>query len=126
MHFSEYQILAMRTTGKYSSEDDKLIAACLGMAGEAGEFIDLVKKKIYHKKPIATIDLQKELGDKLWYDALACDALGINMDTVAGLNIEKLKTRYPEGFNFIQANCPDRDNPLHTKASCVKCNKWLQ
>jgi NTP pyrophosphatase (non-canonical NTP hydrolase) len=104
MHFSEYQDLAMRTRGKYSGYKDQLLAACLGMAGETGEFIDSVKKMIYHNKPIPTLDLQKELGDGMWYNALACDALGFNMDTVAGTNIEKLKARYPDGFSFEAAN----------------------
>lgn len=117
MHFSEYQVLAMRTRGIYDNPQEQLKAACLGIAGESGEFIDLVKKMIYHQKPVSTLDLIKELGDKWWYDALACDALGLNMDTVAGRNIEKLRARYPEGFSFVQANNPDRDNATSKSVS---------
>ena len=77
---------------------------CLGLAGEAGEFIDLVKKWRCHEKPIDLTHAKKELGDVLWYVALLCESFGWTMEEVMNLNIEKLKKRYPNGFTPEQAN----------------------
>jgi NTP pyrophosphatase (non-canonical NTP hydrolase) len=111
MHFSEYESLAMRTKGIYKPRvftvvEQQLLAGCLGLSGESGEFVDAVKKYFFHNKPIPDDVLEKELGDVFWYAALICDAKGWNMDTIAGKNIEKLRNRYPEGFSFEAANKP--------------------
>lgn len=81
---------------------NQLNNAAMGLCGESGEFIDLVKKILWHEKKVdyETLDkLQKELGDVLWYVALASDALNFHLDEVARTNISKLKKRYPDGFN---------------------------
>lgn len=97
-----YQQLAQRTANKEESEPDRFIAAALGLTGEAGEFADLVKKIMYHNHEVTAEvykKLLKELGDVMWYIAEACTVLGVNMSTVAALNVMKLKERYPEGFS---------------------------
>ena len=117
MTFEEYQKLAMRTNdgkagerlGLAIREDDGidigcLMNGCLGVAGESGEFIDMVKKWKFHQKPIDKEHLRKELGDILWYIAEICDSCGWSMDEVAQLNIEKLLARYPNGFDIEHAN----------------------
>lgn len=109
MHFSEYQILAMRTRGifvkrEFTVNEQQLLCGSLGLCGESGEFVDAIKKFMFHDKPIPDEILIKELGDVFWYAAQICDAKGWNMDTIAGRNIEKLKSRYPEGFSFNAAN----------------------
>ena len=107
MNLSGYQELALRTAApaletSLSPQEMRLLNAALGLSGESGEFTDIVKKVICHGHPY-TKDLQdrliKELGDVLWYCALAADALDIGLETVAVLNIGKLKQRYPEGFS---------------------------
>lgn len=98
MKGEDYQELAMRTKGEYESEIDQLICASLGLCGEAGEFAEIIKKGIYQGHGVQVDVLVEELGDVLWYIALACDAIGYDIETVMFENIEKLKLRYPEGF----------------------------
>lgn len=100
MNFNTYQALANRTSKfKDQQRPDRLLCACLGLAGETGEFVDLVKKILYHGHQQDTTVLAKELGDVLWYVAETASALGLSLDVIAGENIEKLKRRYPEGFS---------------------------
>jgi NTP pyrophosphatase (non-canonical NTP hydrolase) len=98
MDLNEYQRLALRTARDLSSEE-RLLNATLGLAGEAGEFADSVKKLRFHGHALDHDGLVKELGDLLWYVALAANALDIALDEVAERNIAKLKRRYPEGFS---------------------------
>ncbi len=99
MKSNEYQQLALRTLAAGLSPRDRLINAALGLNGEAGEFADTVKKHLFHGHPLDRDALLKELGDVLWYVALACDTLDTSMDEVMAANIEKLRRRYPEGFS---------------------------
>ena len=71
----------------------------MGLCGEAGEVIDLVKKHLHQGHPLNKEQLIKELGDVAWYLAEAAYALGVDLDTVCAGNISKLKKRYPEGFD---------------------------
>jgi NTP pyrophosphatase (non-canonical NTP hydrolase) len=98
MNLNEYQRLALRTARELSSED-RLLNAALGLAGEAGEFADSVKKIRFHGHTLNHDDLLKELGDLLWYTALAANALGVPLSEVAEQNIAKLNKRYPTGFS---------------------------
>ena len=94
-----YQSSAMRTRAEYRLQRDQLINAALGLAGESGEFCDVIKKYLHHGHDLGREKLVKELGDILWYVAEACDALDIGMEEVAQRNIEKLRARYPAGFD---------------------------
>lgn len=96
---NEYQQLASRTAGAGGDGERRLIVAALGLAGEAGEFANLVKKLIAHGHQIGTEALADELGDVLWYLAEAVSALGVDLGSVAQQNVEKLRRRYPEGFS---------------------------
>jgi NTP pyrophosphatase (non-canonical NTP hydrolase) len=82
----------------------QLLNGALGLTGEAGEVSDLVKKGIFHEKGIDLEHLKKELGDCAWYLAMICDACGFALDDVMQTNIDKLKERYPEGFDTYRAN----------------------
>lgn len=114
---NEYQELAMRTYDGYATnrlssdvmsatfyETAELLNGVLGLTGEAGEVSDLVKKGIFHEKGIDREHLEKELGDVMWYIALICHTCGYNLGEVMEKNIEKLKARYPEGFDAYLAN----------------------
>ena len=97
--FSIYQLQANRTAKKSEDLNYNLIHAALGLAGEAGEFVDAVKKAAIYNKPLDVVNLQEEMGDLLWYIALACDSMGISMQTVAQANIDKLRRRYPDAYS---------------------------
>jgi NTP pyrophosphatase (non-canonical NTP hydrolase) len=99
MLLTEYQEQAMRFLSKDVRGDSKKMRtnAALGLTGEAGEFADVVKKVLFHghpDDPNAAYKLMLELGDVLWYCALAAEALGFDLDYVAQSNLDKLHQRY--------------------------------
>lgn len=98
MTMREYQGLAARTCGQ-ADWRDAILMACLGLAGEVGEFVDLIKKQRFHGHGEDVLKLGNELGDVLWYVAAAATALGFDLGAVAENNINKLRKRYPEGFS---------------------------
>ena len=98
MNFNEYQKLAERTAGQMSSEK-RLANFAMGVAGEAGEVCDYLKKVLFHGHDLDKSVLEKELGDVLWYIATLANTVDLNMEDIAEKNIAKLKRRYPEGFS---------------------------
>lgn len=77
-----------------------LLTGAMGMCGEAGEFSEIVKKVLFHSKPLTEevhAHLIKELGDVIWYWTNTCRALGVNPNDVIALNVAKLEGRYPGG-----------------------------
>lgn len=97
MDFTQYQSLAIRTAKSLGDTGD-LLHSALGIAGEAGEFVDCVKKHTVYERPLDKENAIEELGDLLWFVALGCKALGVSMDMVAEQNIGKLQVRYPEKY----------------------------
>lgn len=93
-----YQSEAARTAGT-GAGPLRIAISALGVAGEAGEVADLVKKQLGHGHPPDTEKLTKELGDVLWYVADLARLHGIKLSAVAEANIAKLKKRYPNGFS---------------------------
>lgn len=96
MKINEYQELAKRTMNKDLSEKDMLINGVMGLCGESGEAIDIVKKHIAHNHELDKEHLAKELGDIAWYLAETATALGYSLEDIFKMNIEKLKKRYPD------------------------------
>lgn len=78
--------------------------ACLGLSGEVGELNDMIKKWIFHEKPFDEVHAKKELGDVLWYVAMMCHSFGWDLDEIMQMNVDKLKARYPKGFDVELAN----------------------
>lgn len=78
--------------------------ACLGLSGEVGEFNDMIKKWIFHEKPLDDEHAKKELGDIMWYVAMMCHSFKWDLDEIMQKNIDKLRARYPEGFTPDMAN----------------------
>ncbi len=99
MTVNEYQKLAMTTLNKELSEKDVLINGVMGLCGESGEAIDIVKKWLAQGHELDKEKLVKEIGDVAWYIAEIATALGVTLEEVLTLNIEKLKRRYPDGFS---------------------------
>jgi len=99
MTINEYQKLAMMTLNPEMSKKDMLINGVMGLCGEAGEAIDIVKKHLAQGHELDREKLIKELGDIAWYLAETATVLEIDLEEVLARNIEKLKKRYPEGFD---------------------------
>ena len=99
MTINEYQKLAMVTLNQALSKKDVLINGVMGLCGEAGEAIDIVKKHLAQGHELDREGLVKELGDIAWYLAETAYAMDVDLETVLESNIEKLKKRYPEGFD---------------------------
>ena len=99
MEINEYQRLAMRTLNPSLSEKDVLINAVMGLCGESGEVIDIVKKHLAQGHELDRAQIAAELGDVAWYLAECAQAIGYNLDDICRANIGKLRARYPEGFS---------------------------
>ena len=99
MTIHEYQKLAMTTLNPELSQKDVLINGVMGLCGESGEAIDIVKKHLHQGHELDREKLIKELGDIAWYLAEAATALDVSLEEVLERNIEKLRSRYPEGFS---------------------------
>lgn len=99
MTLNEYQNLAQRTSNPALTQEEHLLNAMLGLAGETGECCDLVKKGLYQDGREIRDKLFDELSDVMWYIAEAAVAMGFDMDDIAEHNIAKLRRRYPEGFS---------------------------
>ncbi len=104
MKASDYQTLAARTLidgpdFEVLDSDFMIIWNALGLAGEAGEVVDLIKKGICHQHGLDHEKLKKEIGDCLWYLAGLCTKLNINMGDAMQDNIKKLMERYPNGYS---------------------------
>jgi len=76
----------------------KLLHATLGVAGEAGELVDAVKKHVLYNKPLDVENLKEECGDLLWYMTLLLTTIESDFSEVMQMNIDKLSKRYPEGY----------------------------
>lgn len=98
MTINEYQHLAMKTLNPELDKKDVLINGVMGLCGESGEAIDIVKKWLAQGHELDREKLAKELGDIAWYLAETATALDIPLEDVFRGNIEKLAKRYPEGF----------------------------
>lgn len=99
MTINEYQKLAMTTLNPNLNKKDVLINGVMGLCGESGEAIDIVKKHLAQGHELDREHLIKELGDIAWYLAETATALDVTLEEVLTQNIEKLKKRYPEGFS---------------------------
>ena len=98
MTINEYQDLAMRTLNPALDNKDVLINSVMGLCGESGEAIDIVKKWLAQGHELDKKKLAKELGDIAWYLAEAATALDMPLEDIFAANIEKLRKRFPEGF----------------------------
>jgi len=86
---------------------ERLITAALGITAEGGEFAEIIKKACFQGKPLdddAQYHMKRELGDVMWYIALACIALDCTLEDIIYMNIEKLEARYPDGFDSFRSN----------------------
>ena len=98
MEINEYQRLAMKTLNPKLDKKDILINGVMGLCGESGEAIDIVKKYLAQGHELNKEHLLEELGDIAWYLAELATILEVDLDTILTNNIKKLSKRYPDGF----------------------------
>ena len=97
MTINEYQQLALRTESCMNNDLDRILQGVMGLAGESGECVDLMKKHIFQGHSLDMEHLMKELGDVAWYLAITADSIGYTLEEVFEANIKKLESRYPDG-----------------------------
>lgn len=100
MNFNEYQEFCMNTA-IYPNRHKNVQHTALGLAGEAGEFANKVKKvqrdqggRITHESREA---MAEELGDALWYIAMAADEINLSLESIVKKNVDKLTSRKSRG-----------------------------
>lgn len=111
----EYQELAKVTQNLTLDKTQQLLNGCCGLAGESGEVIDIVKKHAFQGHDLDTEHIKEELGDVMWYIALLCSAIGADLSEVMSENTEKLKRRYPQGFDTNKSVNREVDNSEHKR-----------
>lgn len=94
---NDYQRAAMRTAG--DDTENYLLNGVMGLCGEAGEVIDIVKKHLFQGHELDKMKVAEEASDCLWYCALIATAIGVSLGDIMQLNINKLKERFPDGFS---------------------------
>ena len=101
MTINEYQTEALRTAAgmNHPNNDEILLNGVMGLCGESGECVDMVKKYRFQGHELDKAHLAKELGDVAWYLAEAATALDVPLETVFQGNLDKLRQRYPNGFD---------------------------
>lgn len=92
------------TISNFEKKDLRLLHTLMGIATEAGEALDIMKKGIFYNRGLDREHLLKELGDVLWYVAMAADIVGSDLSEVMQMNVDKLRKRYPEKFTTDLAN----------------------
>jgi NTP pyrophosphatase (non-canonical NTP hydrolase) len=99
MNFDDYQHAACRTMNSCDGDRKQVMAnMALGLAGETGELVDVIKKDLFHGVTMTQVKFIDEAGDVLWYLAAMCKAAGVTLEQVAAANVRKLQARYPDGF----------------------------
>jgi NTP pyrophosphatase (non-canonical NTP hydrolase) len=99
MNFDEYSKEALRSANQYDDSEREVLISALGLAGEAGEVADYLKKVYGHGHKMNVKKLVRELGDVLWYVNRLAVAVGVTLEDIANENIVKLDERYPHGFS---------------------------
>ena len=110
MTINEYQQRAMASLNPELKGRDVLINSVMGLCGESGEAIDIVKKWLAPGHPLDREHLAKELGDVAWYLAEAATALDLDLEDILRANLEKLEHRYPDGFSTEKSVGRDKND----------------
>lgn len=111
MTINEYQKEALRTASGMYDKAPLIVNGVLGMCGESGECADMIKKHLFQGHELDKEHLAKELGDVAWYLAVSAHAIGYELETILQMNVDKLRKRYPNGF--------EAERSLHRKEGDV-------
>ena len=108
MNFIERALRTESVPNIEMTEDlTRLLHSALGLQTESAEFSDQLKKHIFYGKPLDKVNLKEELGDQLWYIAIALKVLGSDFETEMARVINKLQVRYPDKFTNELAESRD-------------------
>lgn len=99
MQINEYQKEALRTASGMNQQFPMELNGVMGLAGESGECVDMMKKHLFQGHKLDKEHLAKELGDVAWYLAVTAYAIGYDLETIMQMNVDKLRKRYPDGFD---------------------------
>jgi NTP pyrophosphatase (non-canonical NTP hydrolase) len=102
MNLNDYQKLAARTIPVSKDKNERIKEFTLALCEESGETAGVLKKVIFHHHPFDIDKATKligELGDVMWHIAALGTEFGITLEDICCYNLEKLRTRYPEGFS---------------------------
>ena len=98
MQINDYEKSVLRTANETLTPLEQLTNGLMGLNGEAGEVIDILKKHLYQGHELDREHIVKELGDVAWYLAISAHAIGVDLETIMQMNVDKLKARYPNGL----------------------------
>lgn len=98
MNTKDYELFVDNLTPN-SDDRERLYGFGLGLAGECGEVLELLKRQLTYGVDISSEDVKKELGDVLWYLTAISLEYNTSLDEVMKLNVQKLSKRYPNGFD---------------------------
>ena len=107
---NEYQKEALRTCNTSLEWPATLLNGLMGLCGESGECIDLLKKARFQGHPMDVEHMAKELGDVAWYLANSANAIGYSLEDICKLNVKKLRNRYPDGFEVNRSVNRDKND----------------
>lgn len=110
MTFDEYQNEAMRTAPSFSDASENLLNGLMGLCGESGECMDILKKTRFQGHSMDVEHMAKELGDVAWYLAVSANAIGYSLEDICKLNVQKLRNRYPYGFEVDRSINRDKND----------------
>lgn len=99
MQINEYQKEALRTESDSPMYYPRILQGLMGLCGEAGEALDILKKHLFQGHDLDLEHVAKELGDVAWYLAVSADAIGYDLEEILQMNVDKLRARYPDGFD---------------------------
>jgi NTP pyrophosphatase (non-canonical NTP hydrolase) len=99
----EYQEFCKLTAKKFDVPEHEIFSWGLGISGEAGDVAGCIKKTFFHGND-QKHGIRENIGDTLWYAAMICNYFGWNLQDILNENLDKLKARYPNGFNIEDAS----------------------
>lgn len=103
MKFREYQLESYKNIKAHSSDQLRKSDWAMGLAGEAGEVIELIKHNVAHNEQMDVLKLAKELSDVLWYLSAIASDYKLDLGTIAELNIAKLRHRHQGSYNATRS-----------------------
>lgn len=118
---NQYQHLAMRTKKELGYKMN-MIHAALGANDETGEFAKEIKDHLVYGKDFDFVNTVMEIGDALWYLALACETMKAPLSVVMEANIAKLNVRYQDGYS--DAKALNRTKELEREAIAKVLDKY--